>query len=121
MLKWPTDEQLDRAAELVARVAGIPDLDRGSVILPAETLDRVLRWEEEREELGGNPTSEICVELPFSYDDERRLHAAARRRVVMALGDRQDELANWVEVHRETGKREDADRFAALMYEGVPS
>jgi hypothetical protein len=116
-MKWPSDEQVDAAAELVAKVARIPDLHEGKVVLPAASLDRVLRWEEPgRDEWA--PTEEIGVELPFPYEDEQRLFSAARRKVLLALGERQDELASWVANHG-ADKSEEAEQYSALMYEGA--
>jgi hypothetical protein len=118
-MRWPTDEQLDRAVELVARVAQIPGLEKGGVILPADAPDHVERWQEE----GGwnyDPHTQLAVELPFPFDDEDRLRVAARRRVFLAVGERQDELAEWVKQLKESNP-DAANKAAAAMYEEVPA
>jgi hypothetical protein len=131
MIRWPSDEQVDRAAEFVAKVAHIPDLDKGWVILPADTLDRVLAWEED--ETAWGPRHEVCVKVPSRRErpshlrpdgvrSELTLRFYAREAVIRALHTRQGELAVWLDQARSEPPDEESIReFGELLYEGVAS
>jgi hypothetical protein len=65
-----------------------------------------------------DPECQVAVELPFPYDGDDRLRVAARRRVLLAIGERQDELAEWVKEMKGSKRHPKASaEAAAAMYQ----
>jgi hypothetical protein len=101
-MRRPTEAELEHATDLLARLAAIPDLGRnGAAIFRAEgrfsfekeKFQALLRWEPRDTGELGDIEYEVRVELPWgTAEKQEKLRRMCRRRLDLALADRQDQL-----------------------------
>ena len=102
-MRWPTDEELDRAADVLATLAGIPGLEGGIAMFRGD-LERV-RWYEVTEDTDCLNGIRTHVPPASAYDSHNELLEACRFEIREGFWDRQDAVRKvlpvWFEMAKE--------------------
>lgn len=119
-MRWPTDEELRRATETLATLAGIPGLEGGRALFKGDGLERVewyrLSWGFDPGESGD---VEVHVPPSSAYHSEDELLDACRREIVEGLLDRSDQATIMLPVLFEHGNYESVRKRIGVLSDEV--
>jgi hypothetical protein len=114
---WPTDAQIDQAAETLCRMAEVPGLDRGRAFFDPD-LCRVQWFSPHWNTCGFEGMLDVVVYVPSaaSYEDRGELFERCRYEVQEGLYGRSDtchaHLRGWFEMGKERGENNSARLLA---------